>query len=277
MKIHLVTDSATDLPMSYAKDNDIEIVPLRVQFGEEVFIDGVDINNDQFYKQMSSSNFLPKTSLPSPQDFLDVFKKIGKEDSILCITISAATSGTYQSALVASSMVPNKVEVIDSLHISMGTGLQVMRAKELIDKGLSLEEIKQNILDFRHSIHTFIAIDDLENVVKGGRISNWKGSIAKAMKIKPILNLASDGSIKVVDYCRGRKRQMNRFIEHIQLTGKDLSQSKFVILHAKASSEEIIYLEEKVRELFNPKEIMIGELGPTMGSHGGFGAIGIAF
>lgn len=277
MKISLVTDSAADLPEDIVEKFGIEVVPLEIQIDDDIYTDGVDIDNKLFYEKMALSKTVPKTSLPSPQAFVDVFKKIGPDHPILCITISAATSGTYQSALIAKDMLGYNVEVIDSLNISMGTGLQVMKAKELIEKGLPLEDIKNEILNFRHTINTFIAIDNLDNVIKGGRISNWKGAIAQVLNIKPILNLFHDGSIKVVEHVRGRRRQFQKVMELIRATGKDVSQSQFVILHAKASVEEIEYLEKKIKELFNPASIIIGELGPIMATHGGFGAIGFAF
>ena len=114
-------------------------------------------------------------------------------------------------------------------------------------------------------------------MIKGGRISNWKGTIANILKIKPILNIFPDGTLNVVDNIRGRKRQLKRVLELFARTRKDLIHSKFVILHAKASADEINFLKNKIQELFNPQEIIIGELGPVMGTHGGFGSIGFAF
>jgi DegV family protein with EDD domain len=174
-------------------------------------------------------------------------------------------------------MFDHPIEVIDSLNISMGTGLQIMKAQELIDQGLSLEEVKEEILRNRNNYHTFIAIKDLENVIKGGRISNWKGNIAQFLDIKPILNLFPDGSIKVVANIRGRKKQLRRVLELFQETNKDVSKEPFVILHAKAPQDELDYLIKEIRRILNPKEIILGELGPAMGSHGGFGSIGFAF
>ncbi|KJS88387.1 MAG: hypothetical protein JM58_01060 [Peptococcaceae bacterium BICA1-8] len=278
MSIALVTDSAADLPKEYTKKHKIEVVPLTIQIGEEDFFDGVTIDNKLFYEKMAYSQSLPKTSLPSPQKFKEVFQRIGPQKQILCITISSATSGTYQSAMLAKESLPDyQIEVIDSLSISMGTGLQVMKAVELVKQGLTFGELKNELLAYRHTMNIFIAIDKLDNVIKGGRISNWKGTIANILNIKPILNIFPDGTLNVVDNVRGRKRQLKRVLELFAQTHKDLTNSKFVILHAKAPLDEINFLEHKIRELFNPQEINIGELGPVMGTHGGFGSIGFAF
>jgi len=227
---------------------------------------------------MAYSQSLPKTSLPSPQKFKEVFQRIGSDKQIFCITISSATSGTYQSAMLAKESLPDyQIEVIDSLSISMGTGLQVMKAQELIEHGLTFAELINELLAYRHTMNIFIAIDKLDNVIKGGRISNWQGTIANILNIKSILNIFPDGTLNVVDNVRGRKRQLERVLELFAQTHKDLTNSKFVILHAKAPIDEINLLESEIRELFNPQEIIIGELGPVMATHGGFGSIGFAF
>lgn len=277
MKIQIVADSAADLPLEFVLKNNIEVVPMNIQFGDQTFKDGIELSKEAFYEKISISKDVPKTSLPAPQAFVEAFNKAKDKGPILSITISAATSGTYQSVLVAKSMFDHPIEVIDSLNISMGTGLQIMKAQELIDQGLSLEEVKEEILRNRNNYHTFIAIKDLENVIKGGRISNWKGNIAQFLDIKPILNLFPDGSIKVVANIRGRKKQLRRVLELFQETNKDVSKEPFVILHAKAPQDELDYLIKEIRRILNPKEIILGELGPAMGSHGGFGSIGFAF
>lgn len=277
MKIQIVVDSAADLPEEFIKKNGIEVVPLNVQFGEETFKDGIELSTSEFYQKMAATEDLPVTSLPSPQAFVNAFQKVKDKGPILCITISAATSGTYQSALLAKEQFDHPIEVIDSLHISMGTGLQVMRAQELINQGLSLEEVKNGILKDRDNYHTFIAIYDLKNVIKGGRISNWKGNLAQFLDIKPILNLFPDGSIKVVANIRGRRRQLAKTLELIKNTKKDLSRGHFVILHAQAPKEELDSLVAEIKARFNPQNIILGELGPIMGSHGGFRSIGFAF
>ena len=140
MKIQIVADSAADLPLEFVLKNNIEVVPMNIQFGDQTFKDGIELSKEAFYEKMSISKDVPKTSLPAPQAFVEAFNKAKDKGPILCITISAATSGTYQSALVAKSMFDHPIEVIDSLNISMGTGLQIMKAQELIDQGFSLKK-----------------------------------------------------------------------------------------------------------------------------------------
>lgn len=278
MSIRIVADSGSDLLKETAEKHNIEIVPLKVQFGEEVFVDGIDIDNKSFYRKMAESEEIPITALPSPHDFMNTFQKIGPENEIICITISSVTSGTNQSAHMAKEMLPEyKIEIIDSLHISMSTGMLALNASKMAQEGRSMEEIIDSLEILKRNMNTFIAIDDLENVIKGGRISNWKGTIAKILNIKPTLYLTPKGEIHIKETSRGRKKQLKGVLELIEMAAKDLTELPLYILHAMASEKELDYLQAEINKRFNPREIIIYPLGPIMGSHGGFGAIGIAF
>lgn len=278
MSIRIVTDSGSDLLKEVAIKNGIEIVPLKVQFGEEVFIDGVDIDHDLFYKKMGESEEVPITALPSPHDFINAFQKIGPENQIICITISAVTSGTNQSAHLAKEMLPEyTIEIIDSLHISMSTGMLALNASKMAQEGRSMEEIISTLETLKRSMNTFIAIDDLTNVIKGGRISNWKGAIARILNIKPTLYLTPKGEIHIKETSRGRKKQLKGVLDLIETAGKDLTELPLYMLHAMASEKDLDFLQAELNRRFKPREIIMYPLGPIMGSHGGFGAIGIAF
>lgn len=275
MAIRLVVDSGSDLLKEVAHERNIAIVPLKVVFGEESFTDGVSIDHDLFYKKMKESGHIPATSLPAPQDFVDVFTTIGAEHEIICITISAATSGTYQSAKIAIEMLPEqRITLIDSMNISMATGALALKASDMIDAGATATEIVETINEMKKDMHTFIAIDDWTNVIKGGRVSNWQGTLAQVLKIKPTLYLTRSGEIHVKDKARGRKKQLANVVEFIKETGKELSGGTIYMLHSMAPQEELDYMESELKARFDPKEIVIYRLGPIMGSHGGFGTIG---
>lgn len=146
MSIRIVTDNGLDLLKKTAVINQIEIVPLKVQFGEEVFVDGVEINHDFFYKKMAESEHIPKTGLPSPQDFVNAFQKIGVDHEIICITISAVTSGTNQSAHLAKEMLPDyTIDIIDSMNISMSTRMLALEASKMASEGKGRLEIIDTI------------------------------------------------------------------------------------------------------------------------------------
>lgn len=275
MGIRIMVDSGSDLLKETAQEKAIEIIPLKVSFGEESFTDGVDIDNDSFYQKMKESKHVPATSLPSPQEFVDAFTRIGPDEDIICITISSVTSGTYQSAQIAMEMLPDyKIHLVDSMNISMASGALALKAWELVEQGKDVADILDTINEMKKDMHTFIAINDWTNVIKGGRISNWKGSLAQVLKIKPTLYLTRAGEIHVKDKARGRKNQLANVLTFIQETGKDIKGQTIYMLHAMAEQVELDFLSEQLNARFSPKEIVIYRLGPIMGSHGGFGTVG---
>ncbi len=278
MAVKVVTDSGSDIPQELANELEIEIVPLKIRFGEESFIDRKELTYDLFYEKMAKSEHVPVTSLPSPQDFIDVFEKIGRENEIICVTISSAISGTFQSATLAKNMLKDySIEVIDSKSLSMVTGRLALIAHEMAEKGKGFSEIVFKLKEIAQDMHAYILIDDLKNVIKGGRISNWKGSIAQVFQIKPILYTTKEGEVHVRENVRGRKRQLKRIVEIIEKDGKNLSKYPLYILHAQAKEEGLNFVRKEIEKRLKPKEIIIYTLGPIMGSHGGFGTIGFVY
>jgi len=276
LQVQVVTDSSCDLPKEIIASYNIGIVPLAIHFDNETYIDQLEIDNDTFYKKLSQGGRLPKTSRPSPIAFSETFKKAGEKGPVLCITLSSGLSGTYESAVMAKEMVDCQVEVVDSLNASIGVGLQVIKACQLAAKGLGLSEIKNEIIKYRTEMNTYFTLDTLENIVKGGRLSSWEGAIGQVLNIKPILYNQPDGHIGTLEKVRGRKRSLKRLVQLAQESGKDFSQIPIGITHSKAG-EDLEQLVEGIKETLNPREVIISELGPVIGTHTGFGAILIAF
>ena len=276
MGLRIIVDSGSDMLLDTAKEKNIEIVSLKVLFGDESFVDLVELSQDQFYQKMKESPHIPVTSLPSPQDFYDTYTKKGSEDEILVITISSKISGTHQSAMIAKEMLPDyKIEIIDSLNVSMAAGYLALRAYEMNQEGIGLSEIVEELNQLKKDIHSFILIDDLTNVIKGGRISNWKGSLAQVFKIKPTLYLTPEGEIHVKENARGRKKQIEKAYGFVSDIGKDYSGRKMYLMHSMAPEQEVIAVKERLLEKFGFAEVEVMRLGAIMGSHGGFGTIGL--
>ncbi|NLT94092.1 MAG: DegV family protein [Clostridia bacterium] len=276
MQVQVVTDSSCDLPKELINKYNIQVVPLSIHFNEEEYIDQVEIDNETFYKKLAQGGELPKTSRPNPLAFAEAFRKAGEKGPVICITLSSGLSGTYESAVIAKEMVDCRVEVIDSLNASIGIGLQVIKACRLAEEGLSIEEICEEIIKYRCQMNTLFTVDTLENIVKGGRLSSWEGAIGQVLNIKPILYNLPEGVIGTLEKVRGRKRSLKRIIQLAQETGKDFSQLTMGITHAKAG-EDLEQMVQDIREVLKPKELIVSELGPVIGSHTGFGTILIAF
>ncbi|MFN8605881.1 MAG: DegV family protein, partial [Romboutsia timonensis] len=190
-KIRIVTDSSCDLNKDIVEKYNIEIVPLNVAFGDDIYTDG-EIEKDEFYKMMANSPVLPKTSCPSPERFMRSYE--GEEDEILVITLASKLSGTYSTAVLAKNMFeeeyPNKkVTVIDTETGSIGQGLLIVKAAQLAEEGKSLDEIVNIIESIKKDVVFYGSLETLENAIKGGRINALAGKLINALNFKVIVKI----------------------------------------------------------------------------------------
>lgn len=225
-KVRIVTDSTSDIPEEVKKRLGISVVPLKVLFGEETFLDAVTITSEQFYEKLAQSSVLPTTSQPSPNEFSEVYERLIAEDAdspIISIHLSAALSGTYQSAVIAHSMLEQEADItiIDSKSASYGFGLRVVRAAEMAQAGESKERIIEEIERLERSTNLYFLVDTLEYLQKGGRIGKASALIGSILNIKPILSLDKEGVVLAVDKVRGSKKAMARIIELLKQTYGD--------------------------------------------------------
>ena len=195
-KIRIVTDSSCDLNKDIVEKYNIEIVPLNVAFGDDMYVDG-EIEKDEFYKMMANSPVLPKTSCPSPERFMRSYE--GEEDEILVITLASKLSGTYSTAVLAKNMFeeeyPNKkVTVIDTETGSIGQGLLIVKAAQLAEEGKSLDEIVNIIESIKKDVVFYGSLETLENAIKGGRINALAGKLINALNFKVIRNIFNSSS-----------------------------------------------------------------------------------
>lgn len=275
--IHIVADSSCDLPDDYLKHHNIPIVPLTIRFQDEEFKERIDISTDDFFKKMAASKELPKTAQPSPADFLKVFEDIAApEDEILCITISSKLSGTFQSANLAKSMASVPVTVFDSYAASPGHALQIMKAVELRDSGYSVNEIVEHLTNFRDNAMTiFIYLKNLDNIVKGGRITNFQGALAKVMNVKLICE-GIKGEVVPLEKVRGNRKALKRLISLIGERKKDFSDTVICITHAK-NPEDTEFIKAELINRYNPRDVLIFPIGSTIGTYSGEDGIVITF
>lgn len=275
MGVKIVTDSTADLPQGLADQLDIAVVPLKVHFGEEEYLDWVELDSECFFDKLTKSKIMPRTSQPSPADFEAVYKRVGEDsDSIISIHISSHLSGTYQSATIARSMLGGMdIEVVDSKVTSMALGIVVVEAARAAKAGKSKEEIMAQVYDQLTRVTIYFGVDTLEYLQKNGRIGKAAALLGGLLNVKPLLAL-SDGVIVPKEKVRGRAKLVERFVD---LVGSELGQDvkgTAVILHGNAL-EEAVKLKEKIDAKYNFNEVIISTIGAVIGTHTGPGLLGL--
>jgi len=274
--IRIITDSSADLPKEWIEKYKINVVPLIIQMDNGNFLEGIDLSPEEFFSKMFASVALPKTSQPSPAAFADMFNRFGTDDQLLCLTISSGLSGTYQSACIGAELSNANVKVFDTLAGSLGHGLQVLRAAELAQQGYTMGDIIAELTDYRKNMNILVLLDTLENIVKGGRLSKFQGSLAKILNIKVILERAEGGKVEIREKVRGKKKFQRRTLELIQERRKDFSNIIFGITHT-GNREEAETIKQELMKQFQPKDILIHYMGATMGTYAGKGGMIISF
>ncbi len=276
--IRIVTDSTGDIPSHVLQQWNIEIVPLKVHFGEEAYLDGVDITPDAFYKKLAESPMLPTTSQPSPNDFLEAYQNILKdnpEQKIISIHLSSAFSGTYQSAVMAKSMLGEQADitVIDSKSASFGIGSLAVAAAKAAAEGMSKEQCLALIHQLMEQTRLYFYVDTLEYLQKGGRIGKASALLGSLLQIKPILSIDKEGEVYPVDKVRGSKKAAMRIVELLKQDFQD-KPVHIAIAHANASKDAETW-QERLEKEFQVKSSIITEIGSVIGTHVGPGATGI--
>ena len=272
-KIALVTDSTCDLPDSVVKEKNITVIPLNVHFGEETFLDGIDLQPKEFFEKLSTSEIHPQTSQPSVGRFVETYNDLlKKHDSILSLHISSKLSATYNSALQAQKEIGNEnIKVIDSMNGTLGLGAIVHHIADLNQKGESFENLVKEAEKIIPNAIFMGLVPTLEYLAKGGRIGKARAFMGSLLKIKPILS-AVDGEIQSV----GKARTLIKGMDFIVDEMKNRKISKLFIVHAN-HEERANLLKEKTKDLIDPKDVILAEFGPVVGTHLGPGAFGVGF
>jgi DegV family protein with EDD domain len=276
MTVRIVTDSTVDIPMEQAAAAGITVVPLTVFFGDEAYLDGIELDNPRFYQKLQEYKVLPTTSQPSPAKFHEAYTRLVEEgaDGILSIHLSSHLSGTYQSARTASESLPDDlkkipIEVVDSLTISAGMSRAVLLAAREAREGLSLEEIKAHVLDELARTTILAVLDTLEYVRRGGRIGGASAMLGNMLSVKPIISL-KEGAVVPVERPRTRSKAFARIAQLIT----DMAPIEAVSI-AESNEEIGQQLAEALKETYTG-EIPRYKLGAALGTHTGPGTVAVA-
>lgn len=283
MKIKLITDSASDLPLEFVKDNDIDFVPLGVNIDGNFILDdlGENFKMDEFYSLIRQGK-MPSTSQANVFAFEEIFKKYVKEGyKIIYIGLSSALSGTFNSSVIARDSVLEKyndadISVIDSKSVSLGEGLLVYKACELINQGLDKDEIVNFIENIKEKVIHSIVVDDLAHLKRGGRISGATATVGSILNIKPTLTLDNEGKVVVKSKIKGKKKAIKYLASEIKDNSIDLENQTIFICHADCLTEAE-ELKNIILEESTVKDVIINSIGVVIGTHGGPGTLAAVF
>ena len=279
----LATDSDTEIPYSYADAHGIPVflMPYTVDGEEKLFDLGRNTDFVGFYEQLADGAEA-NTSTRPPSDIADFFRdmvKTGKD--VLYLSFSSALSGHYDLCHLGKKAVleeyPDaRIEIVDTLRISMGAGQLVMYAQVLKDQGKSLDEIKDWVLQNRLRSHAWFSVDDLNYLKRGGRLSGAAAAIGTILDVKPILKLNSEGKIVAADKVKGSKKIQRFFLDTIQQYVEEPEAQTAFVLHAN-NMEAAVRMKELIAENVNFAGIEIQDVGPVIGCHTGPGVLAIIF
>ncbi|GGD64928.1 DegV family protein [Paenibacillus nasutitermitis] len=272
--VKIVTDSTSDIPKQLREQLGIEMVSLKVMFGEQTYLDAVTIESIEFYEKLIVSQALPTTSQPSPMEFMEVYSRLNEQHpgvSIISIHLSSAVSGTYQSAVLGVSLLEDEgdVTVIDSKSASYGFGMLVVKAAEMAAAGSSKEDILAEIERMGKGRRLYFLVDSLEYLKRGGRIGKAAALFGSILNVKPILSLDEGGEVTAIDKVRGHKKAMQRIID---LLIKDYGNDPIDVMAAWAyKSENVLELAALAQSQLNVRHINQTEIGAVIGTHVGPG------
>lgn len=283
METIIFTDSCCDLPINFVKENNIQVMALRVNLkGEDIPDDlGESINYKDFYKLIRNGE-MPTTSQVSIGEFQEKFEKYVNEGySIIYIGFSSALSGCINSARLAIENIKldnenADITIIDSKSASMGLGLLVYYASKMLKEGKSKEEIVSWIEENKLKVNHWFTVDDLNHLKRGGRISSSVAIVGTMLSIKPIMHVDDEGRLIPVSKVKGRKKSIKALQEKIVEKIVNPEEQVIFISHGDCL-EEAEHLKELITNEIKVKDIIINNIGPVIGSHSGPGTIALFF
>lgn len=279
MSIHIITDSASDIPQNF--NSRLHIIPMIVRFGEEEYLDNINLTHEEFFEKLIESDTLPTTSQITPFTYVEKIDQIlalDDCDEIIIITMSSELSGTYQSACVAAGDYEDKVRVVDSLSVTLGQRVLVDYALRLIDEGKNIDEIVDLLNKKKYDIHIIALLDTLEYLKKGGRISSAVAFTGELLSLKPVVTV-EDGKVVLLGTARGSKHANNYIAQKIQATGGVDFDMPYYLGYTGLSDR---LLQKYINDSkgfweHSTSTLPIMTIGGTIGTHVGPGAIAVVF
>lgn len=283
--IKIMADSTCDLTQEIIERYDIGIAPLTVTIDGNEYKDKVDITPDEFFEMLKNVKTNPTTSMPSPTEYLKIIDQAIEDGytEMLCICMSSGTSGSYRSARIAKDCFyeqhpdsPIKIYVVNSKSMSHGSGYLILKSAMLRDQGLSFEELIDFNETYKTRVKHFLSVDDLNNLIRSGRLSNSSGFIGKVLQIKPIMSMR-DGKGAIVAKERGSKKALAHYIREFKIRN-DEDMTDFIIIGYSSDRKIAENLKQNIiDETGFKKEIYIMQMGIAVGNHVGLGGLSMYF
>lgn len=274
--VHIITDSTCDIMKEEQDRMGITVLPLVVNFGEEMYKDGVELSREEFYDKLEKAQSLPTTSQVNPAEFEEVFEKIiSNGDEVVCILLASELSGTYQSAVIAADGIDSdNIYLVDSCTTTIGLSILLNEAIKLRDKGYSGKDIASNIQRLAGRVRLYAVIDTLKFLKMGGRLSATSAMIGSILGIHPIVEL-KDAKVNVIGKSRSLKSGLTKLQEYLENDPADFSYG-FAYGHSN-SEERLLKCMDHLKPLVKTNDIIIRNIGSVVGTHAGPGVVGIAY
>lgn len=283
MQTVIIADTCSDLPFEYVKQHKIPLIRFTYNFRGTEYADdfGQTMSYEEFYRAMRNGE-TPTTSQVNTQTYAEAFRKYAAEGkSVIYLCFSSALSGSYNSAILARDLVmeeyPNAdITVIDTKCASLGEGLMVYYAVEMLERGAPKEEIIDWVEQNKLKMHHWFTVEDLQYLKRSGRLSGTAAFIGNILDIKPVLHVDRDGRLVPVLKVKGRKKSIRTLLEKMEELIVNLEQQVVAVSHSD-SDEESQYIVEMIRSKFPVKDIIVNQIGPVIGSHSGPGTLAVFF
>lgn len=273
--LRIITDGAADLPSGWEKEFDIQIIPINIHFGEETFLQYIEMDLEGFYDKVDTSLVFPKTSQPSPHQFSEFYKKNAKvNDTVLSIHVTSKLSGTFDSAVSAANELKGQFNIIpiDSTGGSLGIAFMCRAARLMEHAGNSEEEIVRYLEAVREKVKIILTLDTLEYARRSGRVGTMRAALASLLNVKPIAKL-EDGILNMVEKVRTRQASLERVVA----MGKEIVGDQLVhlgVVHARDPNSGATLLEE-AKKHFNYKDSVLTDLSVSLAINLGPGTVGL--
>jgi DegV family protein with EDD domain len=273
--IYIVSDSTADLSSEQVDKYKITVVPMTVSFGDELYTDGVDLSPADFYRKLSESSQLPKTSQPSPEAFRQAYDTIAsKGDTIISVHVSSKLSGTLSSAETASKMVPAQVITVDTKTASQGIARSVLTAAEAASRNMNLDEILSVTKNSVANTFSVFAVDTLEFLQRNGRIGKAASLLGSMLQLKPVLYADPDGMVAVYDKVRGRSKIIPSLVAAALKNVSAENPVNLSVVHTNAEDKAEKLIDE-LKKHYEIADLHMGIVGPAIGTHIGPGAVSL--